>query len=111
LKAIAARYNKADVVIILDGKIIPELPPQFNHFRIIAVPKADENITAVSAASVIAKCSRDRDMITLSETGYYAPYGLEKNMGYLTAEHRKAILEHGATSNHRSKAISQLTTR
>ena len=103
LKAVAARFNKRDIVIILDGNSIPkELPAQFKGFRIIAVPKADVNICAVSAASVVAKCSRDRHMVEMSQTGYYSPYALEENMGYLTPAHREAIVNHGLTSQHRT---------
>ncbi len=65
----------------------------------IAIPKADELCGAVSAASILAKVTRDKMM-----EGYdtqYPQYGFMQNKGYGTAEHIAAIRQHGLTPIHR----------
>lgn len=76
-------------IVIIDGanKIKGLNHPQMN------IVKADAKITAVSAASIVAKCHRD-DVMTAY--GYcYPEYGWHKNKGYGTQEHWKAIEKHG----------------
>jgi len=59
----------------------------------------DALVPAISAASIIAKVARDRLMMRLGAE--FPLYGFERHMGYGTAEHRAAILEHGPTRHHR----------
>ncbi len=54
---------------------------------------------SISAASIIAKVTRDRLMMTIDER--YPGYDLKKHMGYGTAQHRRAIAEQGPTPVHR----------
>ncbi len=61
--------------------------------------KADAEIPEVSAASILAKVTRDREMITLSKT--YPEYAFEKHKGYGTALHVSKIKEHGYCDIHR----------
>ena len=58
---------------------------------------------SIAAASIVAKVTRDRQMQALAQT--YPHYGLERNMGYGTAEHIAAILAHGACPEHRRTFI------
>jgi ribonuclease HII len=103
LKAVAGRYKPEEVLIVIDGSLLPKnMPKVVKNFKIRAVPKADTKIQAVMAASIIGKCDRDRYMTKLSETGYYEPYGLDKCKGYLTPEHIKAVYEFGLTTQHRT---------
>jgi ribonuclease HII len=61
--------------------------------------KADLSCTAVAAASIIAKVTRDRIMASYAEK--HPNYGWEVNKGYTTPAHISAIREYGLTSEHR----------
>lgn len=61
--------------------------------------KADDQIPEVSAASILAKVTRDREMIVLSKE--YPEYGFEKHKGYGTKAHREALALHGRSPIHR----------
>ena len=65
----------------------------------IAVWKGDQVVTAISAASIIAKVTRDRMMIELDSQ--YPQYGFAKHKGYITAAHTAALQEHGPCPQHR----------
>ncbi len=60
---------------------------------------------SIAAASIIAKVTRDRQLLMLAEQ--YPGYGLERNMGYGTAEHIAAILRQGACPQHRRTFIGK----
>lgn len=63
------------------------------------IVKGDGIYMSIAAASILAKTHRDEFMLKLHSE--YPQYGWAKNMGYPTAEHRKAIHTHGITSWHR----------
>ena len=65
----------------------------------VAVWKGDQVVTAISAASIIAKVTRDREMIELDKK--YPQYGFAKHKGYITAAHTAALAEHGPCVEHR----------
>jgi ribonuclease HII len=65
----------------------------------VAVWKGDQVVTAISAASIIAKVTRDRMMVELD--GKYPQYGFAKHKGYITAVHTAALKEHGPCIEHR----------
>lgn len=67
--------------------------------RQVSIPKADSLCAAVSAASVIAKVTRDHWMDAMDAK--YPEYGFIRNKGYGTAEHMEAIRQHGLTPIHR----------
>lgn len=54
---------------------------------------------AISAASILAKVYRDRWMLELHE--HFPQYGFDRHKGYPTAEHIKALMEHGPCTAHR----------
>jgi ribonuclease HII len=64
-----------------------------------AIPGGDRTSAAIAAASVIAKVTRDRYM--LSVAGAYPDYGFERHVGYITPEHSAAVRAHGTTPLHR----------
>lgn len=102
-RLLAATGLKADAVrVLFDGKFIPRYP-QLNMAkampRLDAEIKADEKYFPVSAASILAKVSRDA-MIARAALRF-PEYGLEKHAGYGTAAHREAIRRHGRTRFHR----------
>ena len=65
----------------------------------VAVWKGDQVVTAISAASIIAKVTRDREMIELDKR--YPQYGFAGHKGYITAAHTAALVKHGPCVEHR----------
>lgn len=81
--------------ILVDGKfIIPKITT-----KQVALIKGDLRAAPVAAASIIAKVSRDRWCVEMSEK--YPQYGFEVHKGYATEVHRTAIATHGPTQLHR----------
>lgn len=66
---------------------------------ITTMVKADTKIPEVSAASILAKVTRDRDINAHALT--YPQYKFEKHKGYLTKVHKEAIIKYGYSSIHR----------
>ena len=73
----------------------------------VAVWKGDQVVTAISAASIIAKVTRDRMMVELDSK--YPQYGFAKHKGYITAVHTAALKEHGPCIEHR-KSFSNIAS-
>lgn len=96
----------SNIQIIIDGLAYKD-PTQFSdqcqHLHqqqcVTYQPKADGSVYSVAAASIIAKVYRDELMTQLAHQ--HTQYDWEKNAGYATNAHRKAIQEHGLTSEHR----------
>ena len=65
----------------------------------LAVWKGDQVAHCISAASIIAKVTRDRIMRELDEE--FPQYGFAKHKGYITAAHTKALNTHGPCTEHR----------
>lgn len=87
---------------LIDGNRIPKgirIPAE-------AVVKGDTKCPSVSAASVIAKVTRDRMMQELA--AQYPQYGLEKHKGYPTKEHYRLLLEHGVAPIYRRSFLKNL---
>ena len=61
--------------------------------------KGDSKVAAISAASIIAKVARDKEMLELDMQ--YPEYGFAGHKGYPTKAHREALIKHGATPQHR----------
>lgn len=76
--------------------------------RVTVLKKADFLIKEVSAAAIIAKVARDNYMVELGAK--YPAYGFEKHVGYGTAAHKAALIEHGPCPEHRQsfKPIAEL---
>ncbi|MFM1909500.1 MAG: hypothetical protein RLZZ545_198 [Actinomycetota bacterium] len=71
----------------------------------VAVWKGDQVVTAISAASIIAKVTRDRLMVDLDAV--YPEYGFAKHKGYITAAHTAALAQYGPCAEHR-KSFSNI---
>ena len=65
----------------------------------LAVWKGDQVVVSISAASVIAKVTRDRIMREMDLV--FPQYGFAGHKGYITAAHTKALNEHGPCEQHR----------
>ena len=64
-----------------------------------AIIKGDSKVAAISAASIIAKVARDREMIELDKQ--YPEYGFASHKGYPTKVHKEALIQHGVLDCHR----------
>lgn len=79
---------------LIDGNRCPALPCSAE-----AIIKGDSKEAAISAASIIAKVSRDREMVELDRR--YPGYGIAIHKGYPTAAHLQALATLGVTPIHR----------
>tara|TARA_B100000575_G_C22891681_1_gene518899 strand:- start:8 stop:586 length:579 start_codon:yes stop_codon:yes gene_type:complete len=82
-------------LVLVDGNKIPVL----KNYRVKAIIKGDQKIKEISAASIIAKVSRDKFIDKLSRK--FTNYKWNSNAGYGTSEHLKAIKKYGVTKFHR----------
>jgi len=78
----------------VDGNQAPLLP-----YTTRAIIKGDAQVAAISAASILAKSARDRELVTLSKA--YPDYAFDKHKGYATQLHLAKIRELGACPAHR----------
>ena len=79
---------------LIDGNRCPELPISAE-----AIVKGDTKEPAISAASILAKVTRDHQMMALHEL--HPQYGFAQHMGYPTEAHFAALKEFGACDQHR----------
>ncbi|MEM9793969.1 MAG: ribonuclease HII [Pseudomonadota bacterium] len=80
---------------LIDGnRLPPDLPCPAE-----AVVKGDAKVPAIAAASIVAKVTRDRIMVALSQQ--YPGYGWERNAGYGVKTHAEALKSLGITPHHR----------
>lgn len=93
-RAIAALPHVPDHVLI-DGNMIP----RGLQLSADAIVKGDARSLSVSAASIIAKVTRDRIMVDLAQQ--HPGYGWDKNAGYPTRDHLAALQNLGVTPVHR----------
>ena len=82
------------VLVLVDGNQLPVLDVQAE-----AIVKGDSLVQAISAASILAKVTRDRWCERLHEQ--YPEYGFDGHKGYGTAAHLAALRLHGACEEHR----------
>lgn len=80
--------------IYVDGCHAPLLPS-----RVHTIPKGDEWMPLISAASILAKVTRDQEMLLLDRE--YPQYGFAHHKGYPTEAHHHALQKYGATPHHR----------
>lgn len=92
-RAVLAVAPLPDLVLV-DAFRIPEL-----SIAQRAVPHGDRKCSAIAAASIIAKVTRDREM--LDHHAADPRYGYDRHKGYATAVHLAAVVRHGYSSLHR----------
>ncbi|WP_087022925.1 ribonuclease HII [Thaumasiovibrio subtropicus] len=92
-RAVAGLDVKPDYVLV-DGNRTPEFGVTAQ-----AVVKGDLRVAEISAASILAKVTRDREMAELDVQ--FPAYGFAKHKGYPTKAHFEALAEHGPISEHR----------
>ena len=82
-------------LVLIDGNKSPEL----SNYLIKTIIKGDQKIKEISAASIIAKVSRDKLMFKMSKS--FKKYKWDLNAGYGTRDHINAIRKYGVTRFHR----------
>jgi ribonuclease HII len=87
--------------VLVDGKRLPPLPPDWSGVRLQAVVQADARSLAVAAASVVAKETRDRIMRRLDRR--YPDYGFAAHKGYSTRSHKEVLRRLGPSPVHRRR--------
>ena len=95
MKRAILKLKKKPSLVLIDGNKLPDL----KNYKLEYVIKGDQKIYSISAASIIAKVSRDRFITKLSKK--FNNYGWGTNSGYGTTEHLRAIKKFGITEYHR----------
>lgn len=86
--------SRRPVEVLIDGNRCPDL-----DFPMRAIVRGDATVPEISAASILAKTSRDATMLQLHEI--YPQYGFDCHFGYGTAKHLAALKQYGPSSCHR----------
>ncbi len=101
-RAVAALTTQPELVLVDGNKTLDiSIPCE-------AIVKGDDKVAEISAASILAKEYRDRQMYALAEQ--YPQYQFEKHKGYPTKVHMEALAEHGPIEEHRKsfKPVAKL---
>ena len=104
MKRAIKKLKKKPTHVLIDGNKTPEL----ENYNLKSVIKGDKKIPSISAASIIAKVSRDKFITTLSKKN--KGYDWDKNFGYGTKHHLKALKKLGITKHHR-KTFSPISKK
>jgi ribonuclease HII len=94
MRRAVARLTTHPGYVLVDGFRVPGLTAPS-----IPIVKGDQAAACVSAASILAKVTRDRIMVELHDS--YPMYGFDEHKGYCTGEHGAALVEHGPCDDHR----------
>jgi ribonuclease HII len=92
-RAILALAPLPDIVLV-DAFRVPDLPMAQR-----GVLHGDRRCSAIAAASIVAKVTRDRQMLELHRRD--PRYGFDRHKGYATADHLEAVARHGYSDVHR----------
>tara|TARA_B100001996_G_C18507036_1_gene533789 strand:+ start:287 stop:844 length:558 start_codon:yes stop_codon:yes gene_type:complete len=95
MKRAIVNLHKKPGLVLIDGNKIPKL----KNYKLKFVIKGDQKIPSISAASIMAKVTRDKFITKLSKE--FKNYRWDKNFGYGTKEHLIALKKFGITKHHR----------
>jgi len=95
MKRAVKKLKRKPTLVLIDGNKVPEI----KDYKLRSIIKGDKKIPSISAASIIAKVTRDKMISNLGKKfkGYY----WDQNCGYGTKQHLKAIKNLGITIHHR----------
>ena len=97
MKRALKKLKRKPTIAYIDGPFAPKDV----KIKCKTIIKGDEKITCISAASIVAKATRDLFMIKLARK--YPKYGWNKNFGYGTTDHLQGLKKYGITKHHRKK--------
>ena len=95
MKRAIKKLKKKPTHVFIDGNKIPEI----ENYNIKSIIQGDQKVPSISAASIIAKVTRDKFITALSKKN--EGYDWDKNFGYGTKQHLKALKKLGITKHHR----------
>ena len=95
MKRAIKKLKKKPSLTLIDGNKLPEI----KNYKLKSVIKGDQKIPSISAASIVAKVTRDKMITRLAKK--FKGYKWDQNYGYGTKQHLKAIEDLGITSHHR----------
>ena len=95
MKRAVLKLKKKPEIILIDGNKVPEI----KSYKLKSIIKGDQKIPSISAASIIAKVTRDKMITSLGKK--FRGYNWDKNFGYGTKQHLQAIKTLGITNQHR----------
>jgi len=104
MKRAIKKLKKKPSHVLIDGNKLPDL----NNYKLKAVIEGDKKIPSISAASIIAKVSRDKFITSLANKNI--GYHWDRNFGYGTKQHLKAIKKLGVNKHHR-KTFSPISKK
>ncbi|MFQ5469565.1 MAG: ribonuclease HII [Gammaproteobacteria bacterium] len=94
MKRAVRKLQPVPELVLVDGNRCPDL-----DFSVEAIVKGDLKIPAISAASIIAKVARDKEMLFLD--AQYPGYGFATHKGYPTKAHVASLYDIGVSPVHR----------
>jgi ribonuclease HII len=97
MKRAIKKLKKKPQLVLIDGNKLPKI----DNYEMKNIIKGDQKIPEISAASIIAKVSRDRLVTKMSKN--FKKYLWNKNFGYGTTEHLRGLKKYGITKFHRKK--------
>ena len=95
MKRAIIKLKQKPSLVLIDGNKLPKI----KNYNLNFVIKGDQKIPSISAASIIAKVARDKMISALGRK--FMGYNWDKNYGYGTKQHLKAIKNLGITPHHR----------
>jgi ribonuclease HII len=106
VKRLFPKPDWSDITLHIDGNTDFGLRKKFPWLTVCTYIKGDDRIPVISAASIIAKVSRDREMLKLDKK--YSLYWFAQHKGYGTQQHRTMIATHGLSFVHRKSFCKNL---
>ena len=95
MKRAIKKLRKKPNLVLIDGNKLPKM----KDYKLKSIIGGDKKIPAISAASIIAKVTRDNMIIKLGKK--FKGYNWDKNFGYGTKQHLQALKKLGITKHHR----------
>ena len=95
MKRAIKKLKKKPTHVLIDGNKLPNM----KNYKLKSIVKGDKKIPSISAASIIAKVTRDKMIFNLGKK--FKGYNWQENYGYGTNQHMKAIKTLGITRHHR----------